>query len=91
MILCKYTHYLKDKLLFHIHITKESCNFYQDGESGSEIGADVGHSQTSLPPNIHIPDQTSFCSAATSGAKPKAGVSTKIVFDITHSLNLEMK
>ncbi|XP_042668221.1 rho GTPase-activating protein 7 isoform X1 [Centrocercus urophasianus] len=44
-----------------------------DGESGSEIGADVGHSQTSLSPNIHTPDQTSFCSAATSGAKPKAG------------------
>ncbi|XP_048797090.1 rho GTPase-activating protein 7 isoform X1 [Lagopus muta] len=44
-----------------------------DGESGSEIGADVGHSQTSLPPNIHTPDQTSFCSAAPSGAKPKAG------------------
>lgn len=44
-----------------------------DGESGSEIGADVRHSQTSLSPNIHTPDQTSSCSAATSGAKPKAG------------------
>uniref|UniRef100_A0A8C3LRB2 Rho GTPase-activating protein 7 n=1 Tax=Chrysolophus pictus TaxID=9089 RepID=A0A8C3LRB2_CHRPC len=44
-----------------------------DGESGSEIGADVRHSQTSLSPNIHTLDQTSFCSAATSGAKPKAG------------------
>ncbi|XP_021251074.1 rho GTPase-activating protein 7 isoform X2 [Numida meleagris] len=44
-----------------------------DGESGSEIGADVRHSQTSLSPNIHAPDQTSSCSAATSGAKPKTG------------------
>ncbi|XP_072190668.1 rho GTPase-activating protein 7 isoform X1 [Excalfactoria chinensis] len=44
-----------------------------DGESGSEIGADVRHSQTSLSPNIHTPDQISSCSAATSGAKPKAG------------------
>lgn len=91
MILYKYTHYLKDKLLFHVHFTKKSSNFYQDGESGSESGADVRHSQTSLSPSIHTPDQTSFCSAATSGAKPKAGVSTKIVFDITHSLKLEMK
>ncbi|XP_031408992.1 rho GTPase-activating protein 7-like isoform X1 [Meleagris gallopavo] len=45
-----------------------------DGESGSESGADVRHSQTSLSSSIHTPDQTSFCSAATSGAKPKAGV-----------------
>ncbi|XP_065593074.1 rho GTPase-activating protein 7 isoform X1 [Cyrtonyx montezumae] len=44
-----------------------------DGESGSEIGADVSHSLTSLSTNIHAPDQTSSCSAATSGAKPKAG------------------
>ncbi|OXB83860.1 UNVERIFIED_CONTAM: hypothetical protein H355_003072 [Colinus virginianus] len=44
-----------------------------DEESGSEIGADASHSQTSLSTNVHASDQTSSCSAATSGAKPKAG------------------
>lgn len=47
-----------------------------DVESGSESGVDVAsvsHSQTNLSPNIQTPDPAPCCSAASSGAKPKAG------------------
>lgn len=64
--------------------TEETCNaFLQDVESGSESGVDVAsvsHSQTNLSPMVHAPDLASPCSVASSGAKPKAGVSTKIMF-----------
>ncbi|XP_063258076.1 rho GTPase-activating protein 7 isoform X6 [Prinia subflava] len=49
-----------------------------DVESGSESGVDVAsvnHMQTNLSSNIHAPDLASPSSVASSGAKPKAGVS----------------
>lgn len=85
MSLSKYFLYLEElDFSFIATVTKETCNiFLQDVESGSESGVDVAsvsHSQTNLSPNIHTPDVASPCSVASSGAKPKTGVSTKIIF-----------
>lgn len=55
--------------------------------------ASVNHSQTNLSSNIHAPDLASSSSVASSGAKPKAGVSAKVVFflNFSHDSRLEVK
>lgn len=85
MSLLKYFDYLSELCFyFTFTFTKETCNiFLQDVESGSESGVDVAsvnHSQTNLSSNIHPPDLASPSSVTSSGAKPKAGVSTKVIF-----------
>lgn len=85
MSLPKYFHYLAEiRFNFTFTFTEETCKiFLQDVESGSESGVDVAsvnHSQTNLSSNIHVPDLASPSSVASSGAKPKAGVSTKVIF-----------
>lgn len=93
----KYFHYLAEIwFYFTFTCTKETCNiFLQDVECGSESGVDVAsnHTQTNLSTNIHAPDLTSPSSVASSGAKPKAGVSTKVIFlyNFAHDSRLEVK